>query len=150
MEPDPDDRPRLRNRADFDVEAARRRCRDYRLKILEISQQVSALHVAPAFSCVEMVDAIYHHLMRWQPGAHASPDVPVSPDVFVMSKGHGCMIQYVILAELGILSAGDIEQYCGPGGRLGGHQDDGLPGNDGSHRTPGHGTMGKGRGWGGD
>ena len=39
-----------------DWEAARRRCRDYRRRILAISQKVSALHVAPAFSCLEIVD----------------------------------------------------------------------------------------------
>ena len=28
------------------------RCRDYRLKILEISQKVTALHAGAAFSCL--------------------------------------------------------------------------------------------------
>ena len=49
---------------DFDPKAAIDRCRELRLRCLEISQQVSALHMAPAFSCLEIVDAIYSHLMR--------------------------------------------------------------------------------------
>ena len=51
-------------RNSFDPAAARRRCRDYRRRILDISQQVAALHVAPAFSCIEITDAIYNGLMR--------------------------------------------------------------------------------------
>src|SRR3546814_7493382 len=50
-----------------------------------------------------------------------------------------CMSQYVILAELGILSAEDLEQYCRPGGRLGGHPDYGLPGIAASTGSLGHG-----------
>ena len=77
-------------RSDFDVSAARQRCLRYRRRILDASQQVTALHVAPAFSCLEMVDVIYHGLMRR--GSDGK-----SPDTFLMSKGHGCLAQYVIL-----------------------------------------------------
>src|SRR5262244_1093214 len=74
----------------YNIRQARERCRRYRRRILDISQQVTALHVAPAFSCAEITDAIYHGLMRQDAdGAYR--------DVFLMSKGHGCMIQYVIL-----------------------------------------------------
>lgn len=132
MEIDPRDPRRLSNRPVFDAAAAALRCRDYRLRILDISQRVSALHIAPAFSCVEIVDSVYHHLMRWGPDS-------ASPDVFVMSKGHGCMIQYVILEEMGILGAEDLEQYCRPGGRLGAHPDYGVPGIMASTGSLGHG-----------
>src|SRR5262249_8837471 len=95
----------LRHRNSFDSGAARERCRAYRRRILDISQQVTALHVAPAFSCVEITDAIYHNLMRRLPdGSHL--------DGFLMSKGHGCMIQYVILEELGLLTRQDLDLYC--------------------------------------
>lgn len=102
------------------------RCRRYRRRILEISQQVGALHIAPAFSCVEIVDTIYHELMRPQ-------------DIFIMSKGHGCMIQYVILEEQGILQKADLDLYCKPGGRLGAHPDYGVPGIQASTGSLGHG-----------
>ena len=52
----------------FDVAASRRRCLAYRRRILDISQQVTALHAAGAFSCLEMVDLIYHGLMRREVG----------------------------------------------------------------------------------
>ena len=126
---DPALAPPLRN--SIDAEAARRRCRAYRKRILDISQQVTALHVAPAFSCTEIVDLIYNEFMQWS-GQE-------SPDVFLMSKGHGCMIQYVILEERNILSPHDLAQYCRPGGRLGAHPDFGVPGIAASTGSLGHG-----------
>jgi transketolase len=122
----------VRRRNSFDVSAARERCRGYRRRILEISQQVTALHVAPAFSCVEITDAVYHTLMRRQAdGGYV--------DAFLMSKGHGCMIQYVILEEQGVLSRQDLDLYCQPGGRLGAHPDYGTPGIGASTGSLGHG-----------
>jgi transketolase len=70
--------------------------------------------------------------MRW-------PQHGVSPDVFLMSKGHGCMIQYVILEELGVLSRADLDAYCRSDGRLGAHPDYGVPGIAASTGSLGHG-----------
>ena len=119
-------------RNSLDLVAARRRCLNYRRRILDISQQVTALHVAPAFSCLEIVDTVYHELMR------RAPDNS-SPDTFLMSKGHGCLVQYVILEELGVLSRHDIEMYCKPEGKLGAHPDYGVPGIEASTGSLGHG-----------
>ena len=55
----------------FDVAESRRRCMRYRRRILDISQKVGALHIAPAFSCLEVVDACYNGLMRAAPAAGA-------------------------------------------------------------------------------
>jgi len=119
----------------FDVVSARRRCLAYRRRILEISQQVAALHVAPAFSCLEMVDVIYHGLMRRDP-ARGNPGLI---DNFLMSKGHGCLSQYVILEDLGVLTRSDLDNYCTPAGRLGAHPDYGVPGIEASTGSLGHG-----------
>ena len=117
---------------------ARQRCLRYRRKILDISQHVMALHIAPAFSCMELVDAIYGHLMRC--GADGAYE-----DAFLMSKGHGCMAQYVMLAERGILSEQDLADYCTPQGRLGAHPDYGTPGIEAATGSLGHGmAMGVG------
>ncbi len=115
----------------FDAGAARKRCLAYRRRILDISQQVGALHIAPAFSCTEIVDVIYNGLMRW--------DGDESQDVILISKGHGTMIQYVILEEKGILTREDMDLYCKPGGRLGAHPDYGVPGIAASTGSLGHG-----------
>jgi transketolase len=119
-----------RNR--IDAIAARKRCRAYRKRILDISQQVTALHVAPAFSCIEIVDLIYNNLMRRETNGEYR-------DIFLMSKGHGCMIQYVILEEQGVLSKQDLDLYCTPNGRLGAHPDYETPGISASTGSLGHG-----------
>ena len=118
----------------FDVAASRRRCLAYRRRILDISQQVTALHAAGAFSCLEMVDLIYHGLMRREVGTGGR-----IIDSFLMSKGHGCMAQYVILEDLGVLTKGDLDLYCTPGGKLGCHPDYGVPGIEASTGSLGHG-----------
>ena len=115
----------------FEVASARRRCLQFRRRILDISQNVTALHIAPAFSCLETVDLIYYGLMRKEGGKFL--------DTFIMSKGHGCMAQYVILESLGVLSADDLAKYCKPNGRLGAHPDYGVPGIAASTGSLGHG-----------
>lgn len=117
----------------FDAAASRRRCVKYRHRILDISQKVTALHAAPAFSCVEIVDVIYHGLMRQNESGKKFYDL------FLMSKGHGCMTQYAILEDLDILPTTELDRYCTPAGILGAHPDRGNPGIEASTGSLGHG-----------
>src|SRR6185503_5802839 len=126
--------PKMASAAGFDAAAARARCLKYRRRVLDVSQRVTALHIAPAFSCLEMTDLIYHAFMR--------PDAALKGrfrDAFVMSKGHGCVSQYVILEDLGIMPTEEIERYCTPAGVLGAHPDIGTPGIEASTGSLGHG-----------
>jgi transketolase len=116
----------------LDLAASRTRCRKYRRRILDLSQRIGALHMAPAFSCLEIVDSIYFGLMaRDEAGGQA--------DTFILSKGHGVLAQYVVLEELGLLSSEELDNFCTPRGRLGGHPDRGLPGIEVSTGSLGHG-----------
>ena len=119
-------------REEFDVGESRARCLRFRRRILDISQTVPALHAAPALSCLEIVDAVYYGLMRRRPDG-------TTPDAFIMSKGHGCMAQYVALEELKVLAEDDLARYCTPVGRLGAHPDYGVPGIEASTGSLGHG-----------
>jgi transketolase len=110
----------------FDIAAAKERCRRYRRRILDISQQVSALHIASAYSCTEIVDCIYHGLMRPQ-------------ETFILSKGHAGIMQYVVLEDLRVLNRSDLEAYCTRNGVLGTHPDYGNPGIAASTGSLGHG-----------
>jgi transketolase len=126
----------------FDPAASRERCRRFRRRILEISQQVQALHIGSAFSCTELVEAIYYGFMR-------RDEKGKTPDRFIMSKGHGCMIQYAILEDMGILSREEMDLYCKAGGKLGCHPDYGNPGIEASTGALGHGfTMAMGMAYG--
>jgi transketolase len=114
------------------TETPRQRCLRYRRYILDISQRGVVLHIAPAFSCLELVDAAYHELMRRAPDGS-------TPDTFLMSKGHGCLSQYIVLEDLGVLTAAHLESYCKPGGVLGSHPDYGVPGIEAATGSLGHG-----------
>lgn len=116
----------------FDVAAARARCRRMRKRVLDISQKVTALHIAGAFSCLEIVDTIYFGLMRRGGDGKFR-------DTFILSKGHGSMAQYAVLEELGIMARQDMETYSQPGGRYATHPDYGLPGIEASTGSLGHG-----------
>ena len=50
---------------------------------------------------------------------------PLMPnrDRFILSKGHACILQYIILKEYGLLKETDLLQMCKPGGILGAHPD---------------------------
>ena len=114
----------------FSISKSETRCFSYRKRILEISQTVSALHAAGAFSSAEMIDLIYYGLKR---------DYKNYSDIFIMSKGHSCIIQYLILNDLGFLTKKDIDSYCKSKGKLGCHPDYGTPGIQASTGSLGHG-----------
>ena len=79
----------------FDINSSRQRCMSYRKKILDISQNVTALHGGGAFSVLEIVDFIYYGLIY-------NNNANDKENTFIMSKGHGCMAQYVVLNNLKI------------------------------------------------
>lgn len=107
------------------------RCKEFRRRILEISRQVSAVHIGSAFSCLEIVETIYYSLSDL---TKSDPK-----DIFILSKGHGCLSQYVVLEGLGILGNGHIANYCTKDGVLGVHPDRGNPGIIASTGSLGHG-----------
>lgn len=113
----------------FDVAASQARCRRYRRRILDRSQSVTAMHIAPAFSCLEILDVIYHGFVEPSNREHT----------FLLSKGHGVVAQYCLLEELGVLERAEVEMAGHDGSRLGGHPDYGLPGIEASTGSLGHG-----------
>lgn len=114
--------------------AAKQRCVKYRKRILGLSQKLGALHIAPAFSCLEIIDTLYYEVMRREPGFPAK-----FLDTFILSKGHGVPAQYTVLESLGILKESELDNICQPSGKLGGHPDYGTPGIEASTGSLGHG-----------
>ncbi len=60
-------------------------------------------------------------------------------DIFIMSKGHGSIIQYLILNELGFISDSEIDEFCLNGSQLGTHPDYETNGINASTGSLGHG-----------
>lgn len=98
----------------------------FRAKILDLSQRVSALHIGGAFSCIDIIHALYFNVLR-------------AEDKFIMSKGHSAIAQYVILNHLGLLTDQDIINYATCNGRLSVHPVLGTPGIVASTGSLGHG-----------
>ncbi len=46
------------NKMIFNLKQSKLRCKQYRKRLLEISQKVSALHVGGSFSCTEILDLL--------------------------------------------------------------------------------------------
>jgi transketolase len=61
-------------------------------------------------------------------------------DRFILSKGHGCLAQYVVLADKGFFDEKELLTFCHAGSILGGHPEYGkIPGVEASTGALGHG-----------
>jgi len=84
---------------------------------------------------VEILRVLYDDILKYDPQKPNSPD----RDRFILSKGHGCMALYVLLAEKGFFPKSELAKFCKADGILGGHPDHGVPGVEVSTGSLGHG-----------
>jgi transketolase len=108
--------------------------RRLRRTVLEMAYAGSTVHIACAFSIVEILAVLYRSHLRLGDGP-GDPD----RDYMVLSKGHGVMAQYACLRELGWLTDADIRSYFGDGTSLKGLSDAHVPGLEVSSGSLGHG-----------
>jgi transketolase len=121
---------------DRDPEHLRQHCRATRLSVLDQVEVAGSGHIGPAFSCVEILVALYYGYLRIDP---SQPLLP-SRDRFVLSKGHACSALYPILADKGYISADALGTFTRLGSILGDHPDmKKVPGVDFSAGSLGHG-----------
>jgi transketolase len=105
-----------------------------RRTVLEMARVGAAVHIACAFSIIEILAVLYRNWLRTGAGED-DPD----RDYLVLSKGHGVMAQYACLRELGWLDEDEFARYCGDGTRLKGLADARIPGLEVSSGSLGHG-----------
>lgn len=74
-------------------------------------------HVGVALSCVDIVAALYTGVLNCTPAAVDSPE----RDRFILSKGHGCMALYAVLARMGFIDRQLLETYGQNGSLLAEH-----------------------------
>ena len=119
------------NLGDLEYKAA-----SIRLQILETALNAGKGHVSPAFSWVEIaVSLFYGGILRFKPEEPGWPD----RDRFILSKGHGCLTLYVVLADLGFFPKSELDRFGGHGSLLGGHPDIAIPGAEIVSGSLGHG-----------
>jgi transketolase len=106
-----------------------------RRTILRMARAGASVHIACAFSLVEVLAVLYRRHLRLGTGGPRG----IGRDYLVLSKGHGVMAQYAILYELGWLGDDDIDRYFGDGTRLKGLSDAHVPGVEVNSGSLGHG-----------
>jgi transketolase len=92
-------------------------------------------HVGAAFSLVEMLRVLYDDVLRYDATNPRWPE----RDRFVLSKGHGCLALYALLAEKGFFPEAELWKFCKSDGLLGGHPEHHIPGVEVSTGSLGHG-----------
>jgi transketolase len=88
-------------------------------RMLKIATKAQEGHIPSAFSILDIVWALYDRVMNITPENFDSED----RDRFILSKGHGCLALYAVLAEKGFITQDDLDSFCKRDSILGGHPD---------------------------
>lgn len=109
------------------------RCRQNVLRMIKAN---GSGHLGPAFSCLDIVTALYFHVMDVDP---QNPDKE-DRDRFLLSAGHKGMAQYAALAEKGFFDKEILDTFGQFKCRIPGHPDmHKLPGIEVNTGSLGHG-----------
>jgi transketolase len=112
------------------------RSRKLRQTIIKAVQAGNRGHVGSAFSLVEILRVLYDDVLRFD----ASNPRWLGRDRCILSKGHGCLALYALLADKGFFPESELWKFCKPDGILGGHPEYGkVPGVEASTGSLGHG-----------
>ncbi len=111
------------------------RSTDLRKTIIQVLEASRQGHLGSAFSIVEILRVLYDDVFCYD---SKNPQW-IHRDRFILSKGHGCLALYVILAEKGFFSRSELWKFCWNEGILGGHPDHRVPGVEISTGSLGHG-----------
>jgi transketolase len=112
--------------------------KSYRIRkhVLEMTTRAGTGHPGGSLSCVDVVVALYFHVMRHDPKNPNWPD----RDRFVLSKGHAAPTLYAALAEAGYIPIEEFENLRKLGSPLQGHPDrNRVPGVENSSGSLGNG-----------
>lgn len=103
---------------------------------LAIHRRVPETRIASSLSPIEIFVALYYGgVLRFDPHAPLAD----ARDRCIISKGHGSICMYPILADLGFFPASELERVCQSGGILGGIPDPVIPGYETINGSLGHG-----------
>ncbi|GLH73172.1 transketolase [Geothrix limicola] len=113
-----------------------RRSKDLRTLVLRAFGAGRRGHLGSAFSLVEMLRVLYDDVLRFD----ATKPLWEGRDRMILSKGHGCLALYAILADKSFFPESELMKFCHIDGKLGGHPERGkVPGVEASTGSLGHG-----------
>lgn len=111
------------------------RSKDLRKTIVQVLKAGRRGHIGASFSLVEIMRVLYDDILKYD-----SQNPKWSErDRCILSKGHGCIAQYVLLAEKGFIPEMELWKFCQSKGILGGHPEHKVPGIEASTGSLGHG-----------
>lgn len=93
-------------------------------------------HVGSSMSLIEIMRVLYDDILRYRSSEPQWRD----RDRMILSKGHGCIALYVMLADKGFFPLDTLDTFCRRDSILGGHPEAGkVPGVEASTGALGHG-----------
>lgn len=117
------------------IEQIEQKANEHRKTTLRVINRVGKGHVGGAFSCIDILCALYYgNILNISKGNINSP----GRNRFLLSKGHACIAQYVILNDLGFFDEEELFAM-NRGGILGEHPDTNIPGIEFISGSLGHG-----------
>ena len=111
------------------------RSRDLRRIIIRMLDASRRGHLGSALSTIEILRVLYDDILRYNP---ENPGWEYR-DRCILSKGHGCLALYAILADKGFFPRSELWKFCKSDGILGGHPEIKVPGVEASTGSLGHG-----------
>ncbi len=90
-----------------------------RLDIVETLHRIGRGHPGPSLSMVEILVTLYFRELRLDPTDPKWPE----RDRFILSKGHGALGFYCVLAQRGLIPKEELSTFESLGSRLQGHVD---------------------------
>lgn len=106
-----------------------------RKTVLDMAYAGSTVHIACAFSIIELLAVLYRNHLRYP----NNDPFAEGRDYMVLSKGHGVMAQYACMRELGWLEDQVFENYFADGSDLKGLSDSRIRGLEVTSGSLGHG-----------
>jgi len=106
------------------MEALREKALQIRQDVLKMCIDAGTGHVTSAFSCIEILVALYYAILR------KNPKMPLwdERDRFILSKGQASVALYPILADCGYFPKHDLKEFCHRKGKFGVHLQHSVPG----------------------
>lgn len=93
-------------------------------------------HIGSTMSLIEIMRVLFDDVMTYDPSDPQS----ASRDRLILSKGHGCIALYALLADKGFFPVSELASFCRFDSILGGHPERGhVPGVEASTGSLGHG-----------
>lgn len=93
-------------------------------------------HIGSSMSPLEILRVLYDDILQHRP----SEPLWAERDRCILSKGHGCLALYAVLADKGYFPLDVLKTFCRKGSILGGHPEHGkVPGVEASTGALGHG-----------